>query len=247
MHRESAAEPNHVMTDPTAEPLLDPGDSRRRNPYLGWVLWVTLLLLLVAGGLLFSVPIYRQQALIREIEASGLTVETEFTGPDWLQGLVPDAIGGDSLTGFERIVTVFHLRARFPFYGGLGMPSSAKPVTDATLKRLGGLRSLRILHLDQSQISDAGLEHLKGLTKLRVLVLSDGPRITDAGLEHLKGLTKLQKLVLAVCPQISDAGLEHLKGMTKLQVLWLLSCPKISEKGVAELKKALPKCEITHY
>jgi hypothetical protein len=30
-------------------------------------------------------------------------------------------------------------------------------------------------------------------------------------------------------------------------VLWLLSCPKISEKGVAELKKALPKCEITHY
>jgi hypothetical protein len=186
------------MTDRADEPLLDPSNRRRRNSYLGRALPVALVLVLVAVGSVFGVPAYRQQALIREIEAGGGWVETRFTGPDWLQGLIPDAVGGDGLTGFERFFIVI---------------AGEEPFTDATLKRLGRHRSLVGLTLGKAQITDAGLVHLRGLANLEWLHFNGygRPNISDEGLVHLKGMTKLRSLKLGFCPRITSNGIADFK------------------------------------
>ena len=66
-------------------------------------------------------------------------------------------------------------------------------VTDATLKHLSGMKSLRELDVAGSKISDAGLKELEGLVTLEKLTLSR-TKITDAGLKPL--LEKLPKLKL---------------------------------------------------
>jgi len=204
------------MTDPAPEPLLDSGDSRRRKPYLERVLWVSLLLLLVGGGLTVGIPGYRQWSLIREIEKSGGGVRTEFTGPGWLKGLIPYAVS--SLTGFERVVAVDQF-------------------TDSTLQRLVRHRSLVYLTLNGPQITDTGLGDLKGVTNLQMLWLEDCQSITDAGLAQLKGMTPLQSLFLSGCPNITDAGLKHLKGIENLQYLQLGGCRRVRGAGLEHLKE----------
>ncbi len=68
-------------------------------------------------------------------------------------------------------------------------------ITDAGLKHLERLPSLRVLTLSDTQVSDAGLEHLKCLADLRLLDLR-GTDVTDAGLQHLRGLPELSTLRL---------------------------------------------------
>ncbi len=65
--------------------------------------------------------------------------------------------------------------------------------------------------------TDAGLVHLQGLRRLKVLVLNN-TEVGDAGLVHLQGLSQLQELWLAET-QVTDAGLVHLQGLRQLQVL----------------------------
>ena len=57
-------------------------------------------------------------------------------------------------------------------------------VTDATLKHLSGMKSLRELDLAGSKIGDAGLAQLAGLVSLEKLILSR-TQITDSGLKPL--------------------------------------------------------------
>ncbi len=82
-----------------------------------------------------------------------------------------------------------------------------KPLTDADLVNLRGLRRLDRLALSGTKITDAGLEHLRFVPQLPNLQLSR-TAITDAGLVHLKAVTRLEVLLLDGT-QITDAGLVH--------------------------------------
>lgn len=210
-----------MITESADEPALELPDARRRIALLGpGPVLGTLLLVLLLVGLTASRPGFRQQLMIREIERSGGIVTTQFNGPGWLEGRIPDAMGGDSVTGFEQVVEV---------HVGGGQ------LTDAMLTRLSRQERLVYLTLYDTQIRDARLENLKALTKLEGLKLTRCPNITGKGLEILKGMTGLRELWLEDCPNIGDGGLEHLRGMTQLQDLVLKGSPRISDEGLKHL------------
>jgi Leucine Rich repeat len=95
----------------------------------------------------------------------------------------------------------------------------AKPVTDADLASLSGLRGLRILYLNATPITDRSLRHLDSLTGLQKLELRE-TAIGDAGLAHLSGLHSLRALYLH-STQVTDAGMIHLTPLKKLRELHL--------------------------
>jgi len=115
--------------------------------------------------------------------------------------------------------------------------------TDAGLAHIAGLTRLLTLSLDCSQVTDAGLANIAGLTELWGLSLDD-TQVTDAGLAHLIGLKKLRGLSLTGT-QVTDAGLKQIAGLTQLEVL-SLDDTKVTDAGVTKLRKALPKCNISH-
>ena len=90
-------------------------------------------------------------------------------------------------------------------------------VTDAGLKQVADLHSLRRLNLESTDISDQGLEHLAGLTKLLELDLSE-TKITDKGLGHLGKMSDLQVLRLSNT-RTTDVGLGSLKVTTPAGIL----------------------------
>ena len=90
------------------------------------------------------------------------------------------------------------------------------PITDESLRVLGGLPELEAAALKGGAFTDAGLAHLGELKRLKVLDISRGRlSITDAGLQNLVGLTSLEHLAI----QGSN----------------------VTQQGVWELKQALPK------
>ena len=106
-------------------------------------------------------------------------------------------------------------------------------VTDSELEHIKGFNQLQRLELNGTQVTDSGLEHLKGLSQLQWLTL-DHTQVTDRGLEHLKGLSQLQTLLLDGT-QVTDVGLERLKGLRQLQEL-SLNDTQITDEGVKKLK-----------
>ena len=92
-----------------------------------------------------------------------------------------------------------------------------KPLTDADLVNLRGLKHLDRLVLSGTKITDAGLEHLRHVPQLPNLWLSR-TAITDAGLVHLKAVPRLEILLLDGT-QITDSGLVHLRSLPRLRVL----------------------------
>lgn len=118
---------------------------------------------------------------------------------------------------------------------------SETKITDAGLAHLPPLRNLRVLMLDNTDISDAALELLRQFPRLEYLYLSN-TKITDEGLEHLDSLSNLHLLDLDGT-RITDAGLEHLHQLKKLEGV-SLSDTLVSKAGMEKLQKALPNCGI---
>jgi predicted Ser/Thr protein kinase len=56
-------------------------------------------------------------------------------------------------------------------------------LTDAGVKQLAGMQTLRMLDLNYDEVTDAGLNHLKGLTALRMLKLAE-TKVTDEGIRQ---------------------------------------------------------------
>ncbi len=108
-----------------------------------------------------------------------------------------------------------------------------KTMTDAGLKHIGKLVTLRKLYFSETRLTGAGLIHLKNLRKLVWLQLSDSP-ITDEGLKHLKAFKKLERLNLRGT-QITDRGIDHVKEIETLEDLDL-SRTQITDAGLAKLK-----------
>jgi serine/threonine protein kinase/Leucine-rich repeat (LRR) protein len=110
---------------------------------------------------------------------------------------------------------------------------SGTPITDAGLAHLQGLTGLKHLLLDGTQVTGAGLTNLRGLKDLQNLVLN-WSRVADSGLVHLESLTELRALNLRGT-QVTDAGLTHLRTLTKLEMLSLSRLP-VSDTGLAQLQ-----------
>jgi hypothetical protein len=106
-------------------------------------------------------------------------------------------------------------------------------VTDAGLKGLKVLTSLRTLDVGGTKVTDAGLMELKELKGLQSLSLA-GTEITDAGLKELEGVQSLHTLDLSYT-QVTDGGLKELKVLQNLQELDLNNT-RVGNGGVKELK-----------
>lgn len=106
------------------------------------------------------------------------------------------------------------------------------PVTDAGLKELAGLKSLEVLDLGSTPVTDAGLKELTGLKNLESLKLFK-TRVTDAGLKDLAKVRSLRTLNL-VDTSVTDAGLKELAGMMNLQSLDLGST-RVTDAGLKEI------------
>src|SRR5258708_2393838 len=128
----------------TADPITpQPRRFSIRLPGPVWIGVVTFFLIVVAVGLHFGVPLYRQRAAIREFERLGAPVVTRQGGPKWLR----QSLGDERMSLFDDVDAVDLCDVQ---------------VTDATLAQLAGLSRLKSLSLATNHVTDAGLAHLKG-------------------------------------------------------------------------------------
>jgi len=139
-----------------------------------WIGLVTAVLVVVAVGLQFGVPIYRQQLALREIERLRGRVVTREGGPAWLRQLVGDTW----MTPFDRVVRV---------------DLEHRHVQDSDLASLRWLSDLEVLILARTEITDDGLKHICHLQHLKRLDLRV-TEITDHGLAILQQLPAIEGL-----------------------------------------------------
>ena len=218
---------------------------KRRLPYVGVMLFASLLLLVGAAVLMIWLPYHREQAAIVAIERVGGAVIVEDGGPAWLR----EQIGDERMEVFDKVWRVWlsgkQVAGIMPAVGGLTRPRElyldSTPLTDAEMENLSGMTNLKRLNLARSKVSDAGLAHLRDMANLEWLFL-DHTDVTGPGLQHLGGLTSLERLDLANT-QITDAALEHLVGMTNLEQLWLYDT-QVTKEGVEKLQNQLSRCQI---
>jgi len=167
-----------------------------------------------AGGIVFY-----DFHFVKEENGYGI-LEQDPPAPAWLRQVV----GNDSFS--EAHIIVFH---------------NPEQVGDDVLERIGRLRKLKRLALDDSAVTDVGLKHLTGLTRLWGLELN-GTQVTDEGLLALRGLPNLTWLGLNGT-QVTDEGLQTLRGLPNLG--WLeLHDTNVTSQGIKELQEALPNCKI---
>ena len=110
---------------------------------------------------------------------------------------------------------------------------SGTKITDTGLEHLRHVPQLPNLRLSRTAITDAGLVHLKAVPRLEVLLL-DGTQIANEGLVHVGALRHLRVLDLSGTP-IGDAGLDHLQGLKQLKVM-RLNKTRITDAGLAHLR-----------
>jgi len=176
-----------AATDPVTQ---EPRRFSIRLPRPLWIGLATVVLVVVAVGRWFGVPIYRQQVVIGEIDLLGGDIFANPRGPEWFR----DLIGDRRMTLFEDVIEAQLLLT---------------PTTDATLDQISQLTRMQNLYLGHTQVTDAGLAHLQKLTNLEILDLDD-TAVTDAGLQHLTGLTKLKWLSVRHT-QVTDVGIADLQ------------------------------------
>jgi 8-oxo-dGTP pyrophosphatase MutT (NUDIX family) len=186
-----------VASDPVTP---EPHRFAIRLPRPLWIGLMTLLLVIVAAGFRIGLPIYRQQAAIREIEERGGYVKSYddiriWDMPDWMLRMWWRLY----LIESERVV--FREVHLVDLSGGQ-FDDDVLPVTLA-------FPQVRHLDLTLSGVTDAGMPHLAALGCMETLFLS-GTGVTDAGLVHLKSLKKLRNLYL-VSTAITDDGINDLK------------------------------------
>lgn len=85
---------------------------------------------------------------------------------------------------------------------------------------------------------------MKGLKNLKRLWLNDTD-VHDGTLIHVAELSSLEALWLNGT-QISDTGVNHLVALTNLKEL-VVNETEVTEKGASILRRALPDCERVQY
>ena len=166
-----------------------------------------VVLIVVAVGLRFGVPIYRQHVAIREIERCGgdvgglLRIRRE-TGPTWLR----EFVGEDRMMAVDEIDDIyFHAdsstlnrRMNKLRYGAISMTTldrAGPTIDDFTLSCITVIPTLKRLSLRFCDVGDAGMQHVAHLRNLEDLDLRCTD-VSDAGLARLKTLRNLQSVDL---------------------------------------------------
>ena len=116
-------------------------------------------------------------------------------------------------------------------------PNAPANITDPIVEE--GVRNF--LRKPTGELTNA---ELANVTALNTALNLYATLITDAGLKEVTKLQNLTELYLGGT-KITDAGLKEVAKLRNLTNLSLTDT-KITDAGAAELKKALPKCEITH-
>lgn len=122
-------------------------------------------------------------------------------------------------------------------WANLSKHSFSEDLTDLELGELRGLKRLRFLALQGTQLSDSGLADLTTLTELQSIDLSRCDQVTEAGLKQLPRLKSLRSLHLGNCDKLSDAGLKHLALIAGLRSLDLAGNSMDFAAGMKELTK----------
>lgn len=115
------------------------------------------------------------------------------------------------------------------------------PITDAGLKSLPDLPSLRSLRLMGTRIEGTGLSRIASFPKLEGLFL-DGCPLGDNALVHLAGLNSLRALSLNGIP-LSAAALKHVVELSSLRFLSIRGC-QVRHEDVELIKAKLPLLHI---
>jgi hypothetical protein len=200
----------------------------------------------LAVGLHFGVPIYRQKAAIKEIERLGGHVERIPRGPAWFRRLVADSwltehMGNECGQIFDKIESVrlppdettFSNRFCGKYGGSLPYVRELMPtVSDETLACITGTPGIKRLDLRWTNVGDAGVEHISRLRDLEELLL-EGTDVSDRGGPVFAKLTNLKKLDLGRT-RVTGAVLVNLKGLTKLETL-SLACTRLTADDVRNL------------
>ena len=97
------------------------------------------------------------------------------------------------------------------------------------------------MNVGATQITDAGLKHLRNVQSLRSLYVSLTD-ITDEGTKELAALQGVATLSLRGT-RVTDQTVRHLKAMTNLTKVDLADT-QVTAAGVAELQAALPNCKM---
>jgi hypothetical protein len=189
-----------------------------RIPRPLWLGVAAVVLIVVAAGLSFGLPIYRQHAAIREIGRLGGSGEVHYKGPQWLQRLL-----GYQRTQFLGVITVVRL-------GGTDFG-------DSDMWFLSGLGSVERVVLWDTRVTDSGLVHLRSTGRLTRVYLH-GTQVTDAGIQSLTALPQLRVLDVS-STEITDTGLAQLRKITTLERLYI-DGTRVTDAGVADLQRALP-------
>ncbi|MBL4576932.1 MAG: hypothetical protein JKX74_00590, partial [Flavobacteriales bacterium] len=111
--------------------------------------------------------------------------------------------------------------------------NSIEEVNDEKISQLGELTVLHSLELTGTQVGDHGVEHLANLINLKVLFLNN-TQVTNGCMVHLRKMAKLENLVLSAT-QVDDSGLEFVAEMTNLTQLGLNS-NRITNRGLDHIK-----------
>ena len=118
---------------------------------------------------------------------------------------------------------------------------SSDELTDADLKVVAQVKSIKYLSVHKTKVTDAGLKELASLTAMTHLHL-DGTKVTDAGLKHLAPFQKLTELHLSKT-KVTDESFKELVALKSLETVFL-SDTKVTDAGIAKFEKALPKCKV---
>lgn len=215
-----------------------------RLPRPLWIGVATVVIVILAVGTWFGIPVYHQQVAIREIEVSGSWVEVTRGGPDFLRRWIGDewmkvfdipktvVIRGRGVAAAEQVKVLKSVTA-LSFW--------STQISDERLSCLESLSRLELLDLRDTAITGAGLVHLRKLQSLRRLDLS-GTRVTDDGMQNLRNLSNLEFVGLA-STRITDFGLDPLNGLANLRGIDLIDT-NVTDAGIAELQRALPELRV---
>jgi hypothetical protein len=220
-------------------------DARRTVwPFMGGhfvrIVGCAVLALIVYVIQVFSIPYMREKQIARKVES--LTDGVRAGSVHFENSRIVEVwIDGDTLKMCGQTLSTEMVSELESLTNLRVLALNDTQVTDVQLQRLNVLTNLKTLGLANTQITDAVLHHLKGMRKLEWLYL-DRTQVTDAGLEQLEGLTKLGGLRLDNT-RITDAVLKTLEKAPSLKDHFLMGTQTTPE-GRAILRKALPNCRI---
>ncbi len=118
---------------------------------------------------------------------------------------------------------------------GFGLFLFGTNVSDAALKELAGLKTLRALELGSSDVTDAGVKELAQLPALEALGLRTAHNLTATGLKELAGCKALRHLDLGNT-NVTDEVLQGLTRLRSLRGLNLDATP-VTGAGLKELAR----------